>query len=220
MKATMTKMQTILTSDDFDFIIAALNDASLEIAEKQEAKQEEVFHRIKVELQGVQQALQSSRAVSTVPLSIGTPELGDEPAQLHRIVDTVEARLRRAQEETMQATQALAQVQGDLVEQRSTAEWENLSLQAKWDEEKSQLQQSKEQLLAEQLEVKEMVHRALRSVTVVEVKTEERVPQQVAQLEEVIQQLQQVHNRLGAPHCARDPSRCKRPKGSNCPQRS
>jgi septation ring formation regulator EzrA len=46
-------------------------------------------------------------------------------------------------------------------------------------------------LLAEQLEVKEMVNRALRSVTVVEVKAEERVPQQVVQLEEVIQQLQQ-----------------------------
>jgi hypothetical protein len=46
-------------------------------------------------------------------------------------------------------------------------------------------------LLAEQLEVKERVNRALRSVTVVEVKAEERVPQQVAQLEEVIQQLQQ-----------------------------
>jgi hypothetical protein len=55
----------------------------------------------------VQQALQSSCAVSTVPLSVGTPELGDEPAQLHRIADTVEAHLRRAQEETTQATQAL-----------------------------------------------------------------------------------------------------------------
>jgi hypothetical protein len=91
----------------------------------------------------------------------------------------------------MQATQALAQVQGDLVEQHSTAERENISLQVKWDEEKAQLQQSKEQLLIEKLEVKEMVHRALRSVIVVEVNTEERVPQQVAQLEEVIQQLQQ-----------------------------
>jgi hypothetical protein len=46
-------MQTILTSDDFDFIIGALNDASLEIVENQEAKQEEVFHLIKDELQGV-----------------------------------------------------------------------------------------------------------------------------------------------------------------------
>jgi hypothetical protein len=42
-----------------------------------------------------------------------------------------------------------------------------------------------------QLEVKERVNRALRSVTVVEVKAEERIPQQVVQLEEVIQQLQQ-----------------------------
>jgi hypothetical protein len=85
----------------------------------------------------------------------------------------------------------LAQVQGDIVKQCSTAERENIALQVKWDEEKAQLHQSKEQLLIEQLEVKEMVHRALRSVTVVEVKTEEQVPQQVAQLEEVIQQLQQ-----------------------------
>jgi hypothetical protein len=37
-KATRTKFETTLTSDDFDFIVAALNDASLEIAEKKEAK--------------------------------------------------------------------------------------------------------------------------------------------------------------------------------------
>jgi hypothetical protein len=30
----MTKMHTVLTSNDFDFIIATLNNASLEIAEK------------------------------------------------------------------------------------------------------------------------------------------------------------------------------------------
>jgi hypothetical protein len=46
----------------------------------------------------------------------------------------------------------------------------------KWDEEKEQLQQSKEQLLVEQLEVKEMVNIALFSVTFFEVKAEERVP--------------------------------------------
>jgi hypothetical protein len=38
-------------------LIAALNDASLEIAERQEAKQEEIFSRLKGELQEVQQAL-------------------------------------------------------------------------------------------------------------------------------------------------------------------
>jgi hypothetical protein len=56
---------------------------------------------------------------------------------------------------------------------------------------KQELQQSKEQLLAEQLEVKERVNRALRSVTVIEVRLKNEFPQQVAQLEEVIQQLQQ-----------------------------
>jgi hypothetical protein len=31
-------LKTTLTLDDFDFLIAALNDVSLELAEKQEAK--------------------------------------------------------------------------------------------------------------------------------------------------------------------------------------
>jgi hypothetical protein len=37
-KAPITNMQTVLTSNDFNFIIASMNDASLEIAEKQESK--------------------------------------------------------------------------------------------------------------------------------------------------------------------------------------
>jgi hypothetical protein len=83
-----------------------------------------------------------------MPLTVGTPELGDEPAQLHQIADTVEARLRRAQEETTQATQALAQVQKRPSRTKSAAEKEKLALQEKWDEEKAELQQSKEQLLS------------------------------------------------------------------------
>jgi hypothetical protein len=143
-KETKTKFETSLTSYDFDFIIAALKDAFLEISEKQEAKQEELFSRIKDELQGVQQTLKSSSIVSTVPLSEGKRKLGDEPAQLHFIVDIVEASLRQAQEETTQATQDLSQVHKYLEEQQSAAQWENISLQVKWDEEKTQLQQSKE----------------------------------------------------------------------------
>ena len=53
----MTKMQTVLISDDFDFIIASLNHGSLEITEKQEAKQEEMYDRIEVEIWGVHKAL-------------------------------------------------------------------------------------------------------------------------------------------------------------------
>jgi hypothetical protein len=34
LKATVTEMKTVLTADDFDFIITSLNDALLEIMEK------------------------------------------------------------------------------------------------------------------------------------------------------------------------------------------
>jgi hypothetical protein len=46
----MATFKTTLTSDDFNFLVLALNDASLEITEKKEAKKEEVFSRIKGEL--------------------------------------------------------------------------------------------------------------------------------------------------------------------------
>jgi hypothetical protein len=53
------------------------------------------------------------------------------------------------------------------------------------------MQQEKEQLLAEQLEVKEAVNRALHSMTGLEPWEKDRVTYQVEQLVEVIQQLQQ-----------------------------
>jgi hypothetical protein len=77
------------------------------------------------------------------------------------------------QEETEKATQALAQVQGVLLEKHCVAERENLALQANFDEEKSHLQQEKEQFLVEQLEVKEMVNKTLLSVAVIEIQAEE-----------------------------------------------
>jgi hypothetical protein len=52
-KANRTTFKTTLTQDDFNFLIAALNDASLEIAERQEVKKEEIFSRLKGELQEV-----------------------------------------------------------------------------------------------------------------------------------------------------------------------
>jgi hypothetical protein len=73
----------------------------------------------------------------------------------------------------VQATQALAQVQEDLLEKCSTAEREKLTLKERFNEEKAQLHKEKEQLLAEKLKVQEMVHKALHSVTEIEVKAEE-----------------------------------------------
>jgi hypothetical protein len=75
--------------------------------------------------------------------------LGDDPTQLHRLVDAVEACLRHTQQEKVQATQALKQVQGVIVEQHRVAEHEKVALRAKFEEEKVQMQQEKEQLLAE-----------------------------------------------------------------------
>jgi molecular chaperone GrpE (heat shock protein) len=73
----------------------------------------------------------------------------------------------------------LTQLQGVLVEQRQAAEKENISLQAKLDEEKAQIQQGKEQFLTKLLEVKEAFNRELRSMTFVEIKAKDRVTQQV-----------------------------------------
>jgi hypothetical protein len=46
-------MQTVLTVDDFEFIIVVVNDASQKILEKQEAKKEEMYDRIEVNLRGL-----------------------------------------------------------------------------------------------------------------------------------------------------------------------
>jgi hypothetical protein len=92
----------------------------------------------------VQQALQSSRAISTTPLMTGTVGTGNEPTQLHQITEKLKVHLQRSQEDTVQATQALAQVQSTLIVQQRKEEKEQLALQAKWEEEKSQLHQSKD----------------------------------------------------------------------------
>ena len=98
-RATLTKMQTVLTIDGFDFIIVTVVDASQDILQKHEAKQEEMYNRIEVELKGVQQAIQSSRAVSIAPLPSEELELVYEPTQLHRLADATEAHLHQAQAE-------------------------------------------------------------------------------------------------------------------------
>jgi hydrogenase maturation factor HypE len=67
-RTPVTKMKTMLTPDDFSFLLATMNKDIEEITENKEAKKEAMFNRIGRELQGVQQALWSSRAVSTAPL--------------------------------------------------------------------------------------------------------------------------------------------------------
>ena len=60
-------MKTTLNPDDFNFLLATLNEAIEEIIEK-EAKKQTLYIRIEVELQGVQRALQYNRVVSIAPM--------------------------------------------------------------------------------------------------------------------------------------------------------
>jgi hypothetical protein len=83
----------------------------------------------------------------------------------------------------------LKKVQGVLIEQHRVADQEKVSLQVKFEEEKVQMQQEREQLLAEQLELKEAVNRALLSMTRLELQEEDRIMHQVEKLAEAIQQL-------------------------------
>jgi hypothetical protein len=99
----------MLTLDDFDFIIAAVSNASKDILQRKNTKQEAMYDRIETELRGVQQALHSNRIVSTTPLPLEEPESGNEPAQLHRIANATEACLRLSQEEKEHAIVALKQ---------------------------------------------------------------------------------------------------------------
>jgi hypothetical protein len=93
-KDNKPKMKSVLTVDDFDFIISAVRDVAEEILQRNEARQEAMYDRIKAELRGVQQALYSSHEISTTPPPLGEPELGYEPTQLHRLADVTEACLQ------------------------------------------------------------------------------------------------------------------------------
>ena len=83
-----------------------------------------MYSQIEIALQGVQKEIQSNRAISTTPLPEGTTEVGDESIQLYKIDDIVEVRLRHAQEEKVQATQALKKAQEEIIEQRQATQQE------------------------------------------------------------------------------------------------
>jgi hypothetical protein len=53
-----------------------------------------MYDRIEAELKWVNQALYSSRTVSTMPSSSESIEVGDEPAQLRKLADATEDHLR------------------------------------------------------------------------------------------------------------------------------
>jgi hypothetical protein len=148
-----------------------------------------MYDRIEKELKDIQQAIQSSHAVSTAPPSTENVELGDDPTQLRKLADATETRLCRVQEEKEQATNALRQEKESL-EQLRVVKKEKYDLQTKFEEDKEKIQKEKDQLLAERTMVREAVTRALRSMPGLEQVEEEIAESQVEKLTEAIQQLQ------------------------------
>jgi hypothetical protein len=108
--ANKPQLEATLTDDDISLVRGAMEDASEDMLQRYGEKQEELYGRIERELKEVQQAVHLVCAVPTAPpapSSSQTVELGDEPAQLRRLVDATEARFQRAQEEKENATEAL-----------------------------------------------------------------------------------------------------------------
>jgi len=102
-----------------------------------------MYDRIEAELKGVQQALYLNRAMSIVPLSVGDAEVGVEPAQLCILADSTKDHLRRVQEEKEQPIEALKQEKEEALEQRRIAQQEKDDLQAKFVEDRAQIQKEK-----------------------------------------------------------------------------
>jgi DNA anti-recombination protein RmuC len=135
--------------DDFDFNITVLSDASEDILQRIEAKQETMYGRIEAKLRGVQQALHSGHAVSTGPPPSEETELGGEPTQLRKIIDATKAHLRHMWEEKEQATVALEKEQDEIIEQCRVAQQEKDDLQINFEEDRAQIQQEKEKMFTE-----------------------------------------------------------------------
>jgi hypothetical protein len=65
-KSRKTKLHTVLTLDEFNFIIAVVSYSLEDILQRNEAKKQTMYEKIEAELRRVQQALHFSRTVSTM----------------------------------------------------------------------------------------------------------------------------------------------------------
>jgi hypothetical protein len=59
-RANKPQSKNVLTVDDVDLIITAIEDASEDILQRHEAKKETLYDRIEKELKDIQQAIHSS----------------------------------------------------------------------------------------------------------------------------------------------------------------
>ena len=142
-------MNATLIVDNVDLIIAIVEDASEDIFPHYEANKETLYKRIEKELQEIQQAIHSSCVVPTMPSSSMITELGDEPTQLQRLVDAIEARIHRVHEVKEKATEALKKEKEEVLEKLQAAQKEKYEMQAMFEEDKATVQKEKDQLLTD-----------------------------------------------------------------------
>jgi hypothetical protein len=138
-RANKPQSQNVLTVDDIQLIITAVEDTSEDILQRHEAKKETLYKKIEKELKDIKQALYSSHAVSTTPSSSKNVELGYDPTQLRRLVDATEVRHRRAQEEEEQATEALKQEKEEALEKLWVVQQDKDDIRMKFEEDREKI---------------------------------------------------------------------------------
>jgi chromosome segregation ATPase len=132
-----------------------------------------------------------------VPSSLEIVDLGDEPVQLHRLADAIEAWIQGVQEEKEQAIESLKKEKEDILEQLQFAwycvtvyENERDEFWAMLEGDKAHIQKEKDQLLAEHTAVKEVMRKSLRSMPGLAQDEDESIEVQVTKLAKAIQQIQ------------------------------
>jgi hypothetical protein len=79
--------------DDISLVHGEMEDVFEDLLQRYGVKQEELYPRVEKELKEIQQVIHVSHTVPTTPSLSETVDLGDEPSQLHRLVDAIEAQI-------------------------------------------------------------------------------------------------------------------------------
>jgi hypothetical protein len=139
--------------DDIDLFRGAMEDVAKDLLQRYVTKQEELYVRVEKKLKEIQQAIKVSHAVPTAPSLLETVELGDEPTQLRRLEDAIEAWLQRVQEEKEKAIEVLMKEKEDILEKlrvvrycETAYENEREELWAMLKEDNAKIQREKDQL--------------------------------------------------------------------------
>jgi hypothetical protein len=95
----------------------AMEDVSKDILQRYGANKEKLYEKFEKELKEIQEAICSVCEISTMPSSLETVELGEEPAQLQILADVTEAWIQKVKEEKEKATESMKKEKDEVLEQ-------------------------------------------------------------------------------------------------------